>query len=302
MSVDIIIPTKGNTSMLFECIDSIIKHTTGVEYHVYIADTGSTKQEIQQIVSYLHEKFHRTKNISLLRYDYYNFAAINNDVVLNHTTGKYILFCNNDIVLQSNCINRMYQHHTQNKNVGTVGCRLIYPDNTVQHAGQIMWLDNKQLNVQHRGNTTKNRYNNGEVIGNTAALAMIDRNTFMENDMFNIMCKECFEDVELNLKLLTRGYINYYFDDVVATHHESFTRSGNTDTVSNHEHDIRNVLNPFWNSLTNDKQRHMLQVSADSWIDYTEDFLKQTWGDMHKNVDRQKQKQEFIKSNFPELL
>ena len=72
------------------------------------------------------------------------WAKINNDVVFNHITKDHdaILFCNNDITIVNNStIDRMYEVYLKNKKIiGTVGCRLLYPNNTIQHDGQTFVL------------------------------------------------------------------------------------------------------------------------------------------------------------------
>ena len=69
-------------------------------FDIFIADTGSTDDEKETLKSNIKDY----NNITLIEYDYYNFAKINNDVVKNHVTNDYefLLFCNNDIKLLNN--------------------------------------------------------------------------------------------------------------------------------------------------------------------------------------------------------
>ena len=96
--VDIIIPTKGKLDCLFECLKGIREHTNA-KYHVHIADTGSSEDELEEMIRYLKLHFSKSENASLYMYDYYNFAKINNDVVKN-TNGEWLLFCKH-LVLRS---------------------------------------------------------------------------------------------------------------------------------------------------------------------------------------------------------
>jgi len=72
--VAIIIPTKGKVEMLKECVDSFHEHCDKNQYDIFVADTGSTKEEKNWSKENIND-------ITLIEYDYYNFAKINNNVV-----------------------------------------------------------------------------------------------------------------------------------------------------------------------------------------------------------------------------
>ena len=239
MSLDIIIPTKGKTDYLFNCIDSIIDKTKTTDYHIYVCDTGSDESDMRSITEYLKEKFSKTKNVTLLRYDYYNFAKINNDVIDAHSTADVLLLCNNDIRLIDNCIDRMYHEIQNTKNVGTVGCRLLFKNDTVQHAGQVAFttqpagwyhMDAAKLEVTHRGLRSSTKYKDREsVMGNTAAFMMVTREVYYDVGGLVEKYKECFEDVQFNMECIIREYNNIYLDCVQAYH--SYKISSRDDEV-----------------------------------------------------------------------
>ena len=93
--VAVIIPTKGNVDMLFDCVDSFYQYCNPNYFNIFVADTGSEEDEKNK----MKEKFLSYPNIKLIEYDYYNFSKINNDVVKNHVddTFNFLLLCNNDI-------------------------------------------------------------------------------------------------------------------------------------------------------------------------------------------------------------
>jgi len=224
--VAVIIPTKGNLDLLFQCIESFYEHCDKNLFDIFIADTGSTDEEIESI----EELVNNIGNVKLIKYDYYNFAKINNDVVKNYV-GKeyqYLLFCNNDIKLLSDIIGGMLNVFKTKNKVGTIGCRLHYSDNTIQHNGISVFFHtlSKKILVN---NSNKNAYYNfskdlTQCLGNTAGLMMMNKNTFSLLNGFNENYTQCFEDVELNLKLLTKGFDNYLLGSHPAYHYESKTR------------------------------------------------------------------------------
>jgi GT2 family glycosyltransferase len=247
----VIIPTKSKLNLLFDCINSIIEHSDKEQYELFIADTGSSLDEINQIKNFILEKSDFS-TIHLIQYDYYNFAKINNDVVKNHVSNdfEYILFCNNDIKFLNNIIYGLMKIHKQNHNVGTVGCRLHFEDNLVQHDGIISWIAKpNDFKLSHSGFKSYYKYttNIKKVIGNTAGLLMIKKKTFENMGFFNETYKVCFEDVELNFKCLLSGLTNYFDGRYVAYHYESQTREKNTETDVNMNNDLTQVLIPFAN-------------------------------------------------------
>jgi GT2 family glycosyltransferase len=132
--------------------------------------------------------------------------------------------------------------------VGTVGCRLHFEDNTVQHDGIICFLDSKQsLLISHQGLSSYYNFSNitRKVIGSTAALLMIKKEVFIKCDYFNENYTTCFEDVELNLKCLIFGLDNYCNSNLVSYHYESKTRNNDVDKVTKEVEDYNNNLIPF---------------------------------------------------------
>jgi DNA-directed RNA polymerase specialized sigma24 family protein len=81
LSLAIIIPHKNNNELLFKCLKSIQDKTKFKNYHIYIADTGSDKNKFIELQNFLKDHFAKTKNVSLVSFDYYNFAKINNTIV-----------------------------------------------------------------------------------------------------------------------------------------------------------------------------------------------------------------------------
>ena len=96
-----------------------------------------------------------------------------------------------------------------NKLCGTVGGRLHFEDNTIQHDGVFMGIkeSNGTLGVDHINLRNYYNYSNStkEVFGNTGGLMMTRKTIFENNNMFNENYISCFEDVEYNLILNSIG-------------------------------------------------------------------------------------------------
>jgi GT2 family glycosyltransferase len=141
----------------------------------------------------------------------------------------------------------MLKTYKTNNMVGTVGARLHYTDNTVQHDGVFIFLkqSNKNVYTTHKNVYAYYNYNTeiSEVFGNTAALMMIKKDLFNSVGMFNESYRHCFEDVDLNLSTKIRNYSNYINGKCVAYHLESKTRNVD-ETETESTEDYNNILFP----------------------------------------------------------
>jgi len=243
--VAVIIPTKGKVNMLFDCVNSFNQHCNSKLYDIFIADTGSTDEEKDWIKS----NILNFGNVKLIEYNYYNFAKINNDVVKNHITNdyEYLLFCNNDIKIMNNVIYGMLKTFKEKPKTGTIGCRLHFENNKIQHDSIMFYTHQNQLNVTHHNLGSYYNYTTTlrKEVGSTGALLGVRKTSFIKANMFNENYTNCFEDVELNVKLLTLGYDNYYDGSLVAYHYESQTRNENDDNIKTLIYDANKTLFPF---------------------------------------------------------
>lgn len=244
--IALIIPNKNNSDLLIDCIKSFYAFCNPNLFEVFIADTGSENEEFEKINKFI-ENY---TNIHFIKYDYYNFAKVNNDVVKNYVTKEFefLLFCNNDIKILNNVIYNMLKIFKTQPKVGTVGARLHYGDGTIQHDGVICFF-NKERNLITSHKSIHNYYNYSigihEVIGNTAALMMIKKNIFELCGGFNETYTTCFEDVQLNLTCIVNGLHNYCDGSSVAIHYESQTRKNDPAKFENERNDYTQVLIPF---------------------------------------------------------
>jgi GT2 family glycosyltransferase len=260
--VAVIIPTKNKSDLVTNCVESFFEHCDPNTFSIFIADTGSDDDEKTRIKS-LTEKYN---NVSVIEYDYYNYAKINNDVVNNHIGGEYeyLLFSNNDVKLLNNIVYGMLRVFKTNNRVGTVGCRLHYEDNRVQHDGIRLMID--QNNALHVGHNNVNSYYSftphvREVVGSTAALMMMNKNTFKLCGGFNEGYIECFEDVELNFKAISMGFTNYYDGNLVAYHYESVSRNESENKISKLQTDFNERLFPYVQQNSKKLQKYFERIT-----------------------------------------
>ncbi len=223
----IIIPTKGKINLLISLLNSIVYHS---EYSrdymkIYIADTGSTDKEKEMIKYYL-KRLKDEENLEciFIEYDYYNFSKINNDVVKNYIDKdtELILLCNNDIELINDAISMCVKEYDEE--TGTVGARLMFKNNLVQHGG-ITLVKGLPTHLFYKKPFPKE--NNGKIIrtfGNTGAFMLTSKELWDRIGGLNETYERCFEDVEFNLACLLNGKKNKTLYGAICWHYESATR------------------------------------------------------------------------------
>jgi GT2 family glycosyltransferase len=159
------------------------------------------------------------------------------------------------------------------KGVGTIGARLHFEDNTIQHAGIITFLGQKNNNyhvgLSHQGIKSYYNYstNKKEVFGNTAAFLMITKKLFDKINGFREIYKECFEDVHLNIDCLRVGKKNIFVGDAVCYHYESITRNSDSMRLERESEDYTNRIIPYiinnevtYKYFTNVKENILKQI------------------------------------------
>jgi GT2 family glycosyltransferase len=217
---------KNNNDLLFNLLKSIKEKTTYDNYHIYIADTGSDIDKLNELEEYIE----KDDTISLSKYNNYHFAKSYNDMVRNDISKdtEIILFLNNDVEFINDVITIMVDTYNKNINVGTVGARLYYKDNSIQHSGISLIKKQDNYYLTHYGIRSYYKYHKDTVkntFGNTAACMLTSYSLFKKLGMFNEGYIECFEDVEYNIECILNKRTNIFCGNAIAYHYESQTRN-----------------------------------------------------------------------------
>lgn len=225
--VSIIIPTKNKLEYIQRCISSLLDKTTYKNYEVIIIDTNSTNQETMEYYETLREN----PKIKFLEWKKtFNYSSVNNYGVDN-TNGEYVVLLNNDTeIITPNWIEGMLEH-AQRKEIGAVGVKLLYPNNTIQHAGIILGINGGTgKGVAGHAFRLSPRKVQGfpiqkDIIKNfsavTAACLMISKKKYEEVGGLNEDFRIAFNDVDFGMRLNKAGYFNLYTPHVELYHHES---------------------------------------------------------------------------------
>ena len=269
--VSIIMPFKDRPELLEMSITSVLEKSTYSNYEIIGISNNSQEQSTFDMMLSLEAKDER---VSFHEYNTeFNYADINNHAVETYAKGTHILLLNNDIeVISHDWIESMLEF-SQRANVGCVGAKLYYPNDTIQHAGIIIGLggyaahSHRMFPREHPG-----YFNRLNIVQNlssvTAACLMIKKSVYQEvNGMNSIEFKIGYNDVDFNLRVREKGYLNIFTPYAEMYHHESLSRGeDNTpekiarfqtekDALFKRHEDILTYGDPYYNpNLTRDKE------------------------------------------------
>jgi len=132
------------------CIRSIEKNTAYKNWEIIIVDNNSEDEKTKSYLSSLPYK--------IIKYEsQFNFSKINNMAVLQ-SQGEYLLFLNDDTeALDSDWLREMVSICKQ-KDVGVVGAKLVFVNNTIQHAGMIFLKNGNSFHPFQRKHSNTSGY------------------------------------------------------------------------------------------------------------------------------------------------
>lgn len=223
--VSVIIPNKDEKETLQTCLESLKKNTSYQNFEIIIIENNSTTGEIFKY----YKELSRDQQIHLLRWGKeFNYSAINNFSVA-HARGEYLLFLNNDVKsIEPDWMEEMLGV-CQRPEVGGVGAKLIYPDNTIQHAGCVigmggiaghMFVDMPadRTGYLHKASLLQ------DMSAVTAACLMMKKEVFEQAGGFTEELAVAFNDVDLCLKVRKNNHLIVYDPYAKLYHMESKTR------------------------------------------------------------------------------
>lgn len=223
----ILIPSHDGADMLRECITSILEKTDYPNYEIVIIENNSKEEETFEY----YEELRDVPNMQILTWNHpFNFAQINNWAVRQtESKGDLLLFLNNDTsVITPDWLTRMAALCAR-PDVGAVGAKLLYPDNTIQHGGVVM----RMMGIAGHAHLGQPAGADGsfgrlqtvfDVSGATGACLMVPRSVFEKVGGFDEQYVLAFNDVDLCLKIRELGLTILFEPRAELYHYESKTR------------------------------------------------------------------------------
>lgn len=224
--VSIIIPNYEHKNELKVCLDSIFDKSTYKNFEVIIVENNSKSDEIFRYYEEIQKKW---ENLKVVVWDsYFNYSAINN-YGAQFAKGEHLLLLNNDTeIISPDWIQEMLMY-SQRSDVGAVGAKLYYPDNTIQHAGLGIGLLtlaghlHRNFDRNHPGYMGRLIYAQ-DLSGVTAACVMIRRDVWEEIDGLDETFEVAFNDVDMCMRIRRAGYLIVWTPFAELYHYESKSR------------------------------------------------------------------------------
>ena len=224
--VSIIIPNKDEVKTLKTCINSILKKTTYKNYEIVVVENNSETKEIFEY----YKELEKNEKIKIVKYEEkgFNYSKIINFGIKN-SDGEYIVQLNNDTEIETKDWLEDLLGFASREDVGAVGVRLYYPDNTIQHAGIVFGVDRVATHLfrglprgVHGYFARESTIQDFSAV--TAACMMAKRSVYEEVGYMDESFPIAFNDLDLCLKIRKTGKLIVYDPFVEVTHYESKTR------------------------------------------------------------------------------
>ena len=225
--ISIVIPNNDHVEDLRRCITSIEKKSTWKNYEIVVVENNSVEQSIRDY----YKELESDPKVKIVTYEGgFNYSRINN-VGVKETKGEYLLFLNNDTEVISPDWMEQLLMYAQRKDVGAVGAKLYYADNTIQHAGVVIGLGahrsaghtHYKMPREHLGYMGRLCYAQ-DVTAVTGACLMVKKSIYEEVDGLDESFTISLNDVDLCLKIREKGYLNIFTPFAELYHYESKTR------------------------------------------------------------------------------
>lgn len=218
----IVIPTVKQTLMVRDCVASLFEHERDrSRYEVIVVEDGSEKEIQDWLRTWADEV-----GVTLIAKEQNSGFAHTVNVGMRHATGDVLLLLNNDVTFIGPVLAQIEAAFRRDTKVGIVGCKLLYPNMTVQHAGVVRRPGSTAFAHIAAGRRRDDREANRDryCISVTGALFAISRAAYQAIGPFNENYFLSCEDTEYCLRAWGSGYRVWYAHQAEAVHHEGGTR------------------------------------------------------------------------------
>lgn len=224
--VSVIIPNMDHTSDLDKAIRSMNERGTWPNLEFVIVENNSQKPETFEYYEKIQKEY---SNVHVVYYDgEFNYSKINNFGV-TFAKGEYYLLMNNDIELIEPDSLKEMMGYCQREDVGIVGARLLYEDDTIQHAGVIVGIGGIAGHAFKYKKSENDTYFNKAMVAQdysavTAAVMLVRKDVFESVNGLDESFVVALNDVDFCLRVRETGKLVVYTPYACFHHYESKSR------------------------------------------------------------------------------
>lgn len=235
--ISIIIPNKDHRDDLKRCVDSILNKSTYENYEILIVENNSTETETFAYYKML-ENQPKVRVITYEAEGGFNYSKINN-FAAKQAKGEYLLLLNNDTKVITREWMEELLMYAQRDDVGAVGAKLYYEDNTIQHAGIVIGLGahhaaghtHHLLPKENLGYMGRLCYAQ-DVTAVTGACLLVRKSLYEQVGGLDESFTVALNDVDFCLRLRALGLLNIFTPFAELYHYESKSRGLDKDGAS----------------------------------------------------------------------
>ena len=233
----VIIPVHNKSTITAHCLDALLAEgPDGIDREIIVVDDGSSDRTPQVLAEY-GDRIRVLRNDSAL-----GFAGACNAGVLA-ASHEFFVLLNNDTLPTENWLMALVVHALQHPEAAVVGSKLLFPNETIQHAGVVFGLDKRPHHIyagfpaSHPATATSRRF---QVV--TGACALFRRDVWDELGGLDTTYRNGWEDVDFCLRAGESGYEVHYCAESTLYHFESATR----DLLSDVEKANQEIFRTRW--------------------------------------------------------
>jgi GT2 family glycosyltransferase len=264
MKTSIIIPVFNQLAYTKKCMESIFSFGSKYDFEVIVVDNAST-DDSREYLKGLGNKvtvIHNEKNLGFAK-------ACNQGARI--ARGEYLLFLNNDTVVTNNWLDILVKELDNNEDVAIVGPKLLYPDNTIQHAG-IVFDENKWPHHIYKRENKDEPYVNKKRRFQclTAACLLVRSSVFKAVNGFDEAYVNGMEDTDFCFKVGELGFGILYCPESVIYHYGSIS-------IGRHSRDKKNkelFLKRWRQKIKIDHADFMAKDGTDGYCRFMLRFLR----------------------------
>lgn len=217
--VSCIIPSFNQVELVNQCVKSLKATTTQISYEIIVVDDGSKPQIRQQLLNWGEQE-----NVKVILKNINEGFSCTVNQGIKHAKGTYVLLVNNDIVFhEPEWLGKMINTIQSSSEIGVVGARLLYPNQTIQHGGMTS-------DFFHRYVGLPVEFSPALVVEDvhavTGALFLMNQEVIADLGNFSEDYFTAYEDVEFCLRARLKGWKVIYCGPAAAIHLEGKTRGG----------------------------------------------------------------------------
>jgi GT2 family glycosyltransferase len=214
----IVVPVHDRAGLTRQCLEAIFADPPEAPFEVVVVDDASTDSTPEVLAAF-------GKRVRVVRRtENGGFARACNDGA-REARGDLLLFLNNDTVPLPGWLDAMLAYRERNPGAAVVGSKLLFPDDTIQHAGVVICSDGRPRHLyagfpaRHPAVDRSRRFQ-----AVTAACMLLPRAVFEDAGGFDTAFRNSLEDADLCLRLGERGHEVHYCHESVLYHLESVSR------------------------------------------------------------------------------